>query len=132
VTLLTDEWDWWVGVRDLRDRLGVALDRDALRRVPVQTLVGAADLDTHEITHRPGGRYWMEGANKAGASRPERLEALRRSLVDAGVDVAHETVAGVGHDPWPIIERAKPFLATHLSRLRAAAAAASTMVRETS
>jgi poly(3-hydroxybutyrate) depolymerase len=132
VTLLTDDWDWWVGVRDLRDRLGVALDRDALRRVPVQTLVGAADLETHEITHRPGGRYWMEGANRAGASRPERLEALRRSLVDAGVDVAHETVAGVGHDPWPIIERAKPFLATHLSRLRAAAAAASVMVRETS
>ena len=57
-----------------------ALDLEALRRVPVQTLVGAADLDTDEITHREGGRYCMPGANGAGASRPQRLEALRRSL----------------------------------------------------
>jgi hypothetical protein len=118
VTLLTDQWDWWVGVRDYQKHFGVTLDRDALRRVPVQTLVGAADLETSEITHREGGRYWMPGANVAGASRPERLAALHQSLAGAGVDVSHEVVAGVGHDPWPIIERAKPFLASHLSRLR--------------
>lgn len=112
VTLVSDRWDWWVGTR------GVAVDRDALRRVPVQTVVGAADLETHEITHREGGRYWMPDANIAGATRPERLEALRASLVDAGVAVAHELVAGVAHDPWPIIERAKAFFATELSRLR--------------
>ena len=52
-----------------RDRFGAALDLEALRRVPVQTLVGAADLDTDEITHREGGRYFMPGANEAGASR---------------------------------------------------------------
>jgi poly(3-hydroxybutyrate) depolymerase len=112
VTLVSDRWDWWVGTRD------VPLDLDALRRVPVQTLVGAADLDTHEITHREGGRYWMVDANVAGASRPDRLSALRTSLVDAGVAVSHELVPGVGHDPWPIIERAKLFLATELLRLR--------------
>jgi poly(3-hydroxybutyrate) depolymerase len=119
VTLVTDQWDWWVGVRDFRERFGAALDREALRRVPVQTLVGAADLETNEITHREGGRYWMPGANRAGASRPDRLAALHRSLVGAGVEVSHEVIADVGHDPWPIIERAKPFLATQLSRLRA-------------
>jgi poly(3-hydroxybutyrate) depolymerase len=112
VTLVSDRWDWWVGTR------GVAVDREALRRVPVQTVVGAADTETHEITHREGGHYWMPDANVAGATRPDRLEALRKSLVEAGVAVTHELVPGVGHDPWPIIERAKKFLAAELSRLR--------------
>ncbi len=112
VTLVDERWNWWVGVRD------VAVDRDALQRVPVQTLVGAADLDTAEITHRPGGRYWMADANVAGASRPERLEALRQSLLSAGVAVTHEVIAETGHDPWPIIERAKGFLARELSAFR--------------
>jgi poly(3-hydroxybutyrate) depolymerase len=112
VTLLDDGRDWWVGVRD------VAIDIESLRRVPVQTLVGAADLDTHEITHREGGRYFMPGANAAGPSRPQRLEALRRSLCQAGVTVSHEILAGVGHDPWPIMARAKPFLANQLALWR--------------
>jgi len=118
VTLVDDRRDWWVGVRDLRERFGSALDIDALRRVPVQTLVGAADLDTEEITHREGGRYFMPGANEAGISRPQRLEALRRSLCQAGVTVTHEVVTGVGHDPWPIMARAKSFLASQLSLWR--------------
>jgi len=119
VTLLSDEFDWWVGLRDLRERLGITPNLDALRRVPVQTIVGAADLDTKEIAHQEGGRYWMPGANDAGATRPERLQALRQSLSRAGVDVTHEIVAGVGHDPWPIIDRAKLFLGLQLSRWRA-------------
>ena len=119
VTLVDDRRDWWVGVRDLDRRFGAALEHEALKHVPVQGLVGAADLDTEEITHREGGRYWMAGANDAGASRPDRLAALCRSLSAAGVGVTHETVAGTGHEPGPIIERAKPFLAKALARHRA-------------
>ena len=119
VTLVSDAFDWWVGLRDLSERFGITPNLDALRRVPVQTIVGAADLDTKEIAHREGGRYWMPGANDAGATRPERLEALRQSLFRAGVDVTHEIVAGVGHDPGPIIDRAKLFLAHQLSQWRA-------------
>ena len=118
VTLVDDAADWWVGVRDLQAHFGAGLDRAALRRVPVQTLVGAADLETQEVTHRPGGRYWMAGANDAGATRPQRLETLRASLVAAGVAVEHEELPGVGHDPWPIMERAKRFLAETLQRER--------------
>jgi poly(3-hydroxybutyrate) depolymerase len=118
VTLLSDRWDWWVGVRDVEGRFGTALNIPALRHVPVHTIVGAADTDTQEITHREGGRYWMPDANVAGASRPDRLAALRLSLAGAGVAVTDERVPGVGHDPWPIIERAKLFLATALARFR--------------
>ena len=66
----------------------------------------------------------MPDANMAGATRPERLEALRLSLVRAGVDVSHEVIAGVAHDPWPIIARAKLFLAARLAQRRAQAGAA--------
>lgn len=124
VTLLTDAHDWWVGVRDIGQRLDAALDLEALRAVPVQTLVGGADLETDEITHREGGRYWIPDANRAGATRPERLETLRQSLVRAGLDVSHEVIAGVAHDPWPIIDRAKLFLAARLAQRRAQAGTA--------
>ena len=59
--------DWWVGIRDLPERFGIAFDQAALARVPVQMLVGDADLETWEITHVPGGRYWMEGATTLAA-----------------------------------------------------------------
>lgn len=124
MTLLSNAHDWWVGVRDVGQRLGAAVDLAALRAVPVQTLVGGADLETAEITHREGGRYWMPDANMAGATRLERLEALRQSLVQAGMDVSHEVIAGVAHNPWPIIARAKLFLAARLAQRRTQAVAA--------
>ena len=122
VTLLDHNRDWWVGTRNLEERLGVTPSLDALRHVPVQLLVGSADLDTSEITHREGGRNWMPGANDAGASRPARLEALRGTLSAVGVSVTHEVIPGVSHDAAPVIERAKPFLATQLAELRRKAA----------
>jgi poly(3-hydroxybutyrate) depolymerase len=121
VTLLDNGRDWWVGSGNIEERFGIALNLDALRRVPVQMLVGSADLDTSEITHREGGRNWMPGANDAGATRPERLAALHRSLSAAGVAVTHEVILGATHEVAPVIERAKPFLATQLSRFRRAA-----------
>jgi pimeloyl-ACP methyl ester carboxylesterase len=125
VTLLSDKDDWWVGTRNLESRFGAALNNNELSRVPVQMLVGSVDLDTGEITHRVGGRYWMPGANKAGRSRPERLEALRSSLFEAGIHVTHEVLYGIGHDPVPLIARAKQFLALQLAQLRGLAASTS-------
>ena len=122
VTLFDPSRDWWVGTRNLEERFGVTPTLGALQGVPVQLLVGSADLETSEITHREGGRNWMPGANDAGASRPERLEALRATLSAAGVSVTHEVIPGVSHDPTPVIERAKPFLAARLAELRRKAA----------
>lgn len=118
VTVIDDERDWWVGTRDIEACFGAPLDREALGRVPVQLLVGSDDLETDEITHREGGRFWMADANSAGRSRPERLETLRRSLALAGLSVAHEVMAGAGHDAAPAIEHAKPFLAAQLLKHR--------------
>jgi hypothetical protein len=119
VTLLDPNRDWWVGTRNFASIFGKDIDMDALRRVPVHMIVGAADLETWEITHRPGGRHWMPDANVAGLTRPERLESLRRSFEAAGVDVKLETVPGVSHDMLRVADRVQTFLGTVLDRRRA-------------
>lgn len=111
VTLLDDTRDFWVGTRDLQARFGIAIDRAAMARVPVQMIVGAADQETWEITHRPGGRHWQAGANDAGRTRPERLDALRRSFEAAGIAVRFDLVPNMAHDGMRAVERVETFLA---------------------
>ncbi|MDW9358896.1 alpha/beta hydrolase [Sinorhizobium meliloti] len=119
VTLLDATRDWWVGIRDLEARFGRPFQPQELAKVPVQMVVGDADLETWEITHQPGGRYYMEGANDAGATRPERLAALAKSFSDAGVNVSFERVPGVSHDRIKVLGHVKSFLAKVLKDRRA-------------
>ncbi|MEE2862288.1 MAG: alpha/beta hydrolase [Pseudomonadota bacterium] len=119
VTLLDPDRDWWVGVRDLSARFGRPFDADALARVPVQMVVGGLDLETWEITHRPGSAYHMEGANDAGKTRPERLRSLQRSFEAAGVNVTFDEIAGVSHDRLKCIDAVKAFLTRTLKEIRA-------------
>lgn len=118
VTLLDRQRDWWPGVRDIEQRFGTAIDSQRLAEVPIQLIVGDADLDTTEIVHRPGGRYWSEGANDAGETRPDRLRALEHSLTDAGAQVTFDLLPGVGHDAEPIFTAAQSFLARSLAAYR--------------
>lgn len=120
VTLLDTNRDWWVGIRNLKEIFGIEFDREALARIPVQMLVGDADLETWEITHKPGGTYWMEGANDAGRTRPDRLRALQRSFESAGVKVRFDLVPGVAHSRMLVIDRVQDFLATLLKQKRSA------------
>jgi poly(3-hydroxybutyrate) depolymerase len=120
VTLLDSSRDWWVGIRDIREKFGIDFDAEALARVPVQMLVGDADLETWEITHKPGSATWMEGANDAGATRPERLRSLAASFEKAGVKVQLELVPGVSHDRMKVLDRVQDFLAAVLLAKRSA------------
>ncbi|KAJ4388777.1 hypothetical protein N0V93_006237 [Gnomoniopsis smithogilvyi] len=94
------------------------VDVGAMARVPVQMVVGKADLETWEITHHKGDRYWMPGANDAGKTRPERLMSLRRSFEDAGVEVRFDMVSGMAHDGLRALETAKDFIAEVLRTKR--------------
>ncbi|HYI91430.1 MAG TPA: alpha/beta hydrolase [Beijerinckiaceae bacterium] len=120
VTLLDPSRDWWVGIRDLEARLGIAFDAQALAKIPVHMVVGEADLETWEITHKPGGTYWMEGANDAGRTRPERLKALKGSFERIGVDVRFDLLPGVSHDRVKVLDHVKSFLAEVLAAKRSA------------
>ena len=121
VTLLDPARDWWVGIRDLPTRFGAAFDAPALARVPVHMVVGDADLETWEITHTPGSAYWMDGANDAGRTRPERLRALAASFEQAGVAVRFDLIPGMAHDRMKALPAVQDFLADTLARRRAPA-----------
>ncbi|WP_158742951.1 alpha/beta hydrolase [Acidisphaera sp. L21] len=118
VTLLDQTRNYWVGIRDLEATFGIKFDQTALARVPVQMVVGEADLETWEITHKPGGTYWMEGANDAGTTRPERLRTLAKSFEQAGVKVRFDLVPGMAHDRMKALPYVESFLAEVLAAKR--------------
>lgn len=120
VTLLDPTRDWWVGTRDFAELFGQPLDIEAMRQVAVQMVVGAADLETWEITHKPGGRNWMPDANHAGATRPERLAMLRRSFEEHGISARFDLVKNTPHDGLKVVPVVEDFFAGELKRLRAA------------
>ncbi|MBE9640614.1 alpha/beta hydrolase [Salipiger mangrovisoli] len=119
VTLLDPDRDWWVGIRNVAETFGRPFDAAALAKVPVQMVVGSLDLETWEITHKPGATYYMEGANDAGETRPERLRSLQRSFEAAGVTVTFDEVPGVSHDRMKCIGQVKAFLTRTLAEMRA-------------
>ncbi|MER8575348.1 alpha/beta hydrolase [Mesorhizobium sp. M1338] len=118
VTLLDPTRDWWVGIRDLPEKFGITFNAAALANVPVQMIVGDADLETWEITHREGGPHWLPGANDAGRTRPERLRALCQSFEQVGVRVRFDLLPGVSHDRLEVLDPVQDFLAEELKQRR--------------
>lgn len=108
-TLLDPDRDWWVGTRGVRERFGRDIDLEAVRRVRVHLAVGRDDRDTHEITHAPGGVYWMPGANDAGPTRVDRLLTLAQNLAAAGVAAQVDVLDGVDHQQAPLAAAASAF-----------------------
>lgn len=111
-----------MGTQDFETRFGKPMNLEALRRLPVHMIAGKADIETWEITHREGGKFFMPGANDAGRTRPERLETLRRSFEAAGVRVAFELLDNVPHNGLACVGHVQDFFATALHALRAAPA----------
>ena len=109
VTLPREDHDYWVGCRNLADVFGQALNVAAMRAVPAHLVVGGADRETWEITHKPGGRHWMEGANMAGETRVDRLSALNAAFGDLGVQTRLDILPGVSHDNVRAVGAAKAF-----------------------
>ncbi|MFL9924068.1 alpha/beta hydrolase [Herbaspirillum lusitanum] len=118
VTLLDPDQDWWVGVRGFETRFGKPLDLEALKALPVHMIVGKADIETWEITHKEGGKFFMPGANDAGKTRPERLESLRKSFEAAGVKVRLDVVDNVPHNGMACVDKVQDFFAATLKTLR--------------
>ncbi|WP_186418460.1 alpha/beta hydrolase [Bosea sp. CS1GBMeth4] len=124
VTLLDPTRDWWVGTRNMAELFGTAPDIEAMRKVAVQMIVGAADLETWEITHQPGSASWMPDANHAGVNRPERLDSLRRNFEEHGITVRFDLVPNMPHDGLKAVSRVEDFLADVLAKRRSGAAKA--------
>lgn len=115
VTLLDEQADWWVGVRDVRQKFGRSVDYAQLTRIAAHVAVGEQDEETWEITHHPDSPHWMEGANAAGRTRKDRASTLVRSLREHGVDVLFEELPGAAHKTAPHVEAAIRFFGSWLS-----------------
>ncbi|WP_049571334.1 PHB depolymerase family esterase [Streptomyces sp. SBT349] len=112
ITELDDGLPWWLGTGGIEERLGRSVDIEALRRVPVQMIVGADDTETWEINN-PGEANWVDGVEKTGATRVERLRTLERGFLSHGIDVTFDLVPGVGHQGALVM----PAVAAFFSRL---------------
>jgi dienelactone hydrolase len=121
VTLLDFEHDFWVGVRDFEKVFGKPVDLEAMRRVAVQMVIGADDLETWEITITPNDALWMPGAELAGATRNDRIRSLKSSLEKHGFAVQLDVEPGVAHDDRMLLKHVKDFFAQTLQKGRKAA-----------
>lgn len=118
VTLLNQDYDWWVGVRDLKARFGIEIDLEAMRKVKVQTLIGGADDATWEITIPRESKLWMDGADLQGANRLERIAALADSFEAHGIAVRRDIVPGVAHSPFEMVDPAEDFFTSIVTAAR--------------
>lgn len=62
----------------------------------------------------------MDGAEKAGRTRIERLETLRRNFVSHGIDVRFDLIPGVGHEGEAVAHAVQDFFPDLLDRTEAA------------
>ncbi len=110
ITQLDDSLAWWLGTEDFEECFGRPIDLEALRNVPVLMVVGDQDVDTWEINN-PGDSNWMDGAEKTGETRIERLRTLERNFVSHGIDVRFELVPGVAHRGSLVLPPVRKFFA---------------------
>ncbi len=118
VTPMDDTRDYWVGTRNLEQMFGTALDLEAMRRVHVQLVVGAADIETWEIDYKSGNRNYIDGINDTGRTRIERNTALRRNFEANGITVQQDIVPNVPHDGTKVLPKVQDFFASVLKAQR--------------
>jgi poly(3-hydroxybutyrate) depolymerase len=115
ITQLDDSLPWWLGTKGFEERFGRPIDVDAVRRVPVHMVVGSEDTDTFEINN-PGDSNWMDGCEKTGATRIERLRTLQRNFEANGITVTFDVVDGVAHRGSQVLHTVEKFFGDLIGR----------------
>ncbi|MBS7705681.1 hypothetical protein [Chelatococcus asaccharovorans] len=116
VTLPDPTKPWWVGTGGMERIFDKTPDLDAMRKVPVEMVIGAQDIETWDVTVKPGSRNWMEGVNDPGETRVDRLRGLEKAFEAQGIAVRFDLVPGVEHAGGLVQEPVKAFLADVLAR----------------
>jgi hypothetical protein len=80
-----------------------------MRAVPVQMVVGAADIETWEIDYQPGHRNYQPGINDTGRTRVERNTASKRNYESHGIAVRQDIVPNVPHDGLKVLPKVQDF-----------------------
>lgn len=110
VTRIDDRLGWWLGTKDVAETFGAPLDLAALRRVPLQLLVG--DQDLAELKIPPALAKVLEPLGDVGRNRVERMGLLLQNYLDHGLDARLQLVPGVGHQGLACVDAGANFLAS--------------------
>lgn len=108
ITYIDSTRPWHVGTSNFKEIFGKALNLNEIRKVPVHMVVGAEDVDTWEINVKDGP-LWMEGVDRFGTTRIDRLRGLQTNFLDEGIDVTFDIVPGVGHEGFKLLDPVKTF-----------------------
>ena len=110
--------DWPLGVRDLPELAGTALDREAYRRIPQLIYIGADDIDNSTVGEP--GEVWHDQAqidflqNTFGKPDPLRLGQQVDYLQQQGYrHISFHTREGVGHNLRPFLPDVFAFFNRH-------------------
>lgn len=118
VTLPDMAAKWWVGVGDMQEKFGRALNLAAMRAVRALLVVGEQDTAVDVITHTPASPYWLEGANRAGKTRVERLRYLHDMMSKQDIDTRLRELPGVTHEYRPLVLASTEFFEEVVEELR--------------
>lgn len=85
--------------------------------MPIQLVVGADDTALDQLSEQPASRFWSSDAERLAAGRRMRLEALQRSLHEAGVPAGLRLMPGIRHGDGgePAAALAAGFFSSHLT-----------------
>jgi predicted peptidase len=117
ITLLDDDQPWWLGTGGFEQLFGRQPDVDAIKRVRIQLVVGADDVATWETNNR-GDSNWMEGLEKQGNTRVERLTTLHRNLASLGIESRLDIISDLAHNGLGALPTVCAFFAEVLADLR--------------
>ncbi|KAI1136001.1 alpha/beta-hydrolase [Hypoxylon sp. FL0543] len=123
-TALDDQQNWPAGTKDVESLLGKPIDKDLIKRVAIQLVVGDQDVKIHG-----GEAFWTwvrqlkarGGAGSGAASNAEkymsmdhgRLETMRKlrdSWERDGIEAQLDVVGGVAHDARGVRDAVLAFL----------------------
>ncbi|WP_141432541.1 alpha/beta hydrolase [Bacillus sp. 03113] len=114
VTLLDQNLDWFIGIRDFQEQFGTDIQWEEIRRVPVQLLIGSEDNKS-----LPSGKdnpFWLPGVEMAGDTRLERIRTLCENWTSVGIHVQYEEVPEAAHEGSKLVPYVKDFFADLLKQ----------------
>ncbi|WP_158735661.1 alpha/beta hydrolase [Alteribacillus sp. YIM 98480] len=108
ITYLDQTRPWHVGTKNFEEVFGKRLDLQKIKKVPVHMVVGSEDTETWEINIKDGP-FWIDGIDRYGATRIDRLKGLKENYAEEGIEVSFDLVPGAAHEGFKLIDAVKTF-----------------------
>lgn len=116
ITMPDTNVDFPLGTRDLEQRFGIPFDMEALKKVHLGLLVGAADTDKAHVLVRKDRVLPVVNGKKLVLNRIEDLHRLESGLLDAGhPSVTFIAVPEVGHQWKKVVGTSGDYLKQYLA-----------------